>query len=60
MDQVVAQLIGTGTPMSILCVYLIWRQMRDDKIAEKRIEVDKEIAASMATLATVIQNMGPR
>lgn len=65
IDQVTTQLIAAG-PVGAFCVYLIWRQQRDDKAAaaerserlaldQARVEADKALAASLATLATTVQ-----
>lgn len=38
--------------------YLIWRDIRSEKMAQCRIETDKLIASSLASLTTIITSRG--
>jgi hypothetical protein len=64
-DQVASWLISAG-PVGVFCFFLIWDRNRTDKanaaeraermaIDRDRIETDKALAASLATLATMVQ-----
>jgi hypothetical protein len=67
MNDILAQLITAG-PLGVFVVFLIVDRQRADKIAAaererrdkldaERIETDRELAASMATLATLINGL---
>jgi hypothetical protein len=34
--------------------YLVWKDLRTDKIAEKRIEADKQLASSLSLLTAAV------
>jgi hypothetical protein len=64
-EPVTAWLISAG-PIGVFCLYLIWWQQRQDKVSlterkerievdRDRIQTDKALAASLATLATMVQ-----
>lgn len=48
------QLAGQFGPMGLLVAYLVWKDLRGERIAEKRIEADKEIASALALLHAAI------
>lgn len=58
IDQVLA-LAGNFGPMGLFVAYLIYREQRNDATRMQydtaRLECDKQLAASLATLAAVIQ-----
>lgn len=67
MNEAITQLITAG-PLGIFVVYLVWERQRNDRTAAServrrdkldadRIETDKALAGSLATLATLIQGM---
>ncbi|MBO9380153.1 hypothetical protein GG804_25630 [Sphingomonas histidinilytica] len=68
METVLAQLITAG-PLGVFVVFLIIDRQRADKLAAAerdrrdkldaaRIETDRDLATSLATLATLIQGLG--
>jgi hypothetical protein len=67
IDAVLSQLITAG-PLGCFIVFLVFNQQRTDrqaatererrdKLDADRIETDRDLAASLATLATLIQAM---
>jgi hypothetical protein len=63
MDQtVLSQIITSFGPAGSFVGYLIWQQMRRDKIDQERVETDKELATALANLTNAINNnsRGPR
>lgn len=50
-------LAGQFGPLGLMIGYLMLRDNRNDKIAEKRTEADKALAASMALLTAAIQGL---
>lgn len=42
-------------PIGLIVGYLIWRETRAEKIAERRIEADKALAAALALLEATIK-----
>lgn len=57
MDQtVLSQIITNFGPAGSFVGYLIWQQMRRDKIDQERVETDKELATALANLTNAINN----
>lgn len=54
----ILQLAGQFGPMGLLVAYLIWRDLRAERLAEKRIEVDKELAGTLAVLSASVNSIG--
>lgn len=50
----VLQLAGQFGPMGLMVAYLIWKDLRAERIEEKRVEADKELASSLALLTAAI------
>lgn len=64
-EQIAALLISAG-PVGVFCLYLIWRAERDAKataaerkerldVDRDRIATDKDLAAGIARLATLVE-----
>jgi hypothetical protein len=51
------ELAGQFGPMGLLVAYLMWRELRTEKLSRDRIETDKTLAASMALLTAAINGM---
>lgn len=58
--SILSQIITGFGPAGAFVAYLIWQQMRRDKIDHDRIETDKELATALANLTTAINNGGRR
>ena len=54
--SILSQIITGFGPAGSFVGYLIWQQMRRDKIDQDRIEADKQLAAALATLTVVIDH----
>jgi hypothetical protein len=50
-------LAGQFGPMGLFVGYLIWRELRNEKLSRDRIETDKSIATAMALLTAAINGM---
>jgi hypothetical protein len=50
-------LAGQFGPMGLFVGYLIWRELRNEKLSRDRIETDKAIATAMALLTAAINGM---
>lgn len=57
MPADVLNLAGQFGPMGLLVAYLMWRDLRTDKLARERVETDKALAAAMAILTATIQGL---
>lgn len=57
---ILSQIITGFGPAGAFVAYLIWQQMRRDKIDHDRIETDKELASALATLTSAIREGGRR
>ena len=44
-------------PMGLFVGYLIWRELRTEKLSRDRIDTDKALAASMALLTAAIEGL---
>jgi len=53
----VLTLAGQFGPMGLLVAYLMWREIRAEKLARERLETDKALAAAMALLTATIQGL---
>ena len=56
--SIISQIITGFGPAGAFVGYLIWQQMRRDKIDHERIETDKQLAAALATLTAAISHRG--
>ncbi len=60
MDQLIAQLVTAG-PVGVFAAYLVWERRADRAerivVDRERIDADKALAASLATLAATIQQI---
>ena len=54
--SILSQIITGFGPAGAFVAYLIWQQMRRDKIDHERIETDKELATALANLTNAITN----
>lgn len=54
--SILSQIITGFGPAGAFVGYLIWQQMRRDKIDVERIETDKELATVLANLVNAINN----
>lgn len=54
MGDILPLLAGSG-PTGLIIGYLIWRELRQDKLSEKRIEADEKLAVSLALLTAAIK-----
>lgn len=54
--SILSQIITGFGPAGAFIGYLIWQQMRRDKIDHERIETDKELSAALATLTAAISH----
>lgn len=55
-----SELLGLASqfgPMGLFVGYLIWRELRNEKLSRDRIETDKSIATAMALLTAAINGM---
>lgn len=50
----VLSLAGQFGPMGLLVGYLVWRDIRAERLAERRIDVDKELAGTLAVLSATV------
>lgn len=57
MPPEVLTLAGQFGPMGLLVAYLMWREIRTEKLARERLETDKALAAAMALLTATIQGL---
>ena len=48
------QLASEFGPMGLLVAYLMWRELRNEKLSKDRIETDKAVASSMALLTASV------
>jgi hypothetical protein len=55
--SIISQVITGFGPTGAFVGYLIWQQMRRDKIDSERIDADRALATALATLKTVIDGM---
>jgi hypothetical protein len=53
--QEVLGLAQSFGPVGLIIGYFMWREMRAERIAEKRIDADKALAAAMAVLEAAIR-----
>ena len=51
------QLAGQFGPLGLFIGYLMWREIRNEKLSRERIETDKLVASAMAILAAKIDGM---
>jgi hypothetical protein len=60
MDAIITQLAAAG-PVGVFAAFLIWERRADRAerlvVDKERVEADKALAASLATLATTIQQV---
>jgi hypothetical protein len=56
--SIISQIITGFGPAGAFVGYLIWREMRRDRIDSDRIETDKLLAATLATLTAAIEHGG--
>jgi predicted acylesterase/phospholipase RssA len=57
MEQsIILEIIAKFGSAGAFVGYLIWQQMRRDKIDQERIEADKELAGALAALKTIIDS----
>lgn len=56
--SIISQIITGFGPAGAFVGYLIWQQMRRDKIDQERIATDKQLAAALATLTAAIEHRG--
>jgi hypothetical protein len=56
VDNIV-QLASDFGPMGLMVAYLMWRELRTEKLSKDRIETDKALASSMALLTAAITGM---
>lgn len=50
-------LAGQFGPLGLFIGYLMWREIRNEKLARERIETDKLVASTMACLAAKVDGM---
>lgn len=55
-----SEIITSFGPAGAFVAYLIWQQMRRDKIDLDRVETDKELATALANLTNAISNRSNR
>lgn len=53
----VLQLASDFGPMGLMVAYLMWRELRTEKLSKDRIETDKALASAMALLTAAITGM---
>ncbi|MFN3469951.1 MAG: hypothetical protein ACK4Z7_09605 [Novosphingobium sp.] len=53
-STILSQIITSFGPSGAFVGYLIWQQMRRDKIDGERVETDKELATALANLTNAI------
>ncbi|MGV3511906.1 MAG: hypothetical protein ACO1OX_07860 [Novosphingobium sp.] len=51
-----SQIVANFGPAGAFVSYLIWQQMRRDKIDQERVETDKALATALANLTNAINN----
>lgn len=51
------QLAGQFGPMGLMVGYLVWRELRTEKLAKDRIEADKALATSLALLEATVKGL---
>lgn len=54
--SLLSEIITSFGPAGAFVGYLIWQQMRRDKIDLDRVETDKELATALANLTNAINN----
>ena len=50
-------LAGQFGPMGLLVGYLIWRELRTERLSKDRIEADKGLATSLALLEATVRGL---
>lgn len=58
--SILSQIITGFGPAGAFVGYLIWQQMRRDKIDHERIETDKALAIALANLTNAITHRAAR
>lgn len=56
--SIISQIITGFGPAGAFVGYLIWQQMRRDKIDRERIETDVQLATALANLTNAIAHRG--
>lgn len=58
--SIISQIITGFGPAGAFVGYLIWQQMRRDKIDRDRIETDVQLATALANLTNAIEHSGQK